>query len=627
MAKNPGPLLVDKIRGTLEVLPAWVRRFTKYTITKQKVDAKDPLDPDVLTGTLVSSELRQEVTDERLKLNTELDPTALPATRTGEQVLPNGQVGIVTETVDDEPQNLVESAVLEEGTVENVGDISMLRKVEAPYVFPSTLYQAERPEFIPVKFRSALPLITERVDTEGTATPPVMTPGDITRSSEQIRVDVRRDLSALRDATLLPVVLVGQELSADGQLMTVTETLNDVAQTTSESALKLEGSVENLGDGLTVKLEKTVVAVFGETLHAKERPEVLPPKFRAALPSTTTRVNSAGTAAAPTLVAGDVSRSSEQVRVGVKRDTSVVRNVATPPTLTGQQTTTEYGGEVASVVESVVADGTDADEGIGVLTSEVETLGDGTSVKRTVAKGPGAWPTLIDFEFDERLKVFVRVEKTVIAAALADSPSIVGGETTEYKGLDKWRSVQIVSKFDSGVIGTSTEREVTGRYSFPDTVVHCAFISAHVSVAGEHSISVSLDVDIKDGPSGVFPGRLVETVFDDFGAIAPPNPFVYRTTHGTISIAYVYGIFAIINGRLAASANSQTWSIPPSLHGTLNPTLSASGVTVIEGNGVGPSDPTELNEGDEILIDVGVEPWRFNTWIVSKLYINVPTLA
>jgi hypothetical protein len=138
---------------------------------------------------------------------------------------------------------------------------------------------------------------------------------------------------------------------------------------------------------------------------------------------------------------------------------------------------------------------------------------------------------------------------------------------------------------------------------------------------------LSLDVDIKDGPNGTFPGRLVESVVSD-PDVTLPTIFEYKTTHGTISIAYVYGVFALIGGRLAATANSQTWSIPPSLHTTLAPVLTGtSGIVVISGDGVGPSDPEVLNSGDEILIDVGVDAWRFNTYIISKLYITVPDLA
>jgi hypothetical protein len=405
------------------------------------------------------------------------------------------------------------------------------------------------------------------------------------------------------------------------------ETLDDTVQTIASSPTQVEASVVNLGNELTLKTTKVVPEVFPGNLYSKERPEVLPPKFRAALPATTTRVDTAGTAAMPTLAPGDISKAEEQTRVGVKRDIVTNRNLASPPTLVGQVVTTEFGGDVASVTENVVADGTAADSGVGVVTSEVETLGDGTSVKRTVARTAGAWPTMLDFEFDERLKTFARIEKTVVPVAAADTPSVIAGTTTEFKGLDKWRSVQIVSKFITSVVGTSTTRRVTGKYSFPDSIVRCEYVSSLAFVATEYSFSLSLDVDIKDGPSGAFPGRLIETVVSD-PDVTLPEVFQYKTTHGTISIAYVYGVLAIINGRLAVTANSQTWSIPPSLHPALNPVMTGTeGILVTGGDGVAASDPEVLNSGDEILIDVGVDPWRFNTYIVSKLYITVPDLA
>jgi len=555
------------------------------------------------------------------------DATVLPVTLLGQELTVDGQIAAVTEVLDDAPQSLAANPLQVQASVENLGDgLTLKTTKDVGVVFDKKLFSAERPETIPLKFRGAVPLTTERTDLAGTAAAPTLGVGEVSKSSEQLRVGVKRDLTALRNATLLPVVLLGQELSAQGQLVTVTETLDDTAQTTSESPTKIEAEVENLGDGITLKREKTVASVFGESLFAKERPEVLPLKFRAAIPANTTRLDSAGTAAAPTMAAGDLNKISEQIRVGVKRDTTITRSLVAPPTLTGQETIMEYGGELCNVTETIVADGTAADSGVGVVKSTVEPLGDGTSLKTSITRIAGAWPTVTDFEFDERSEAFVKVEKIVIPVASAGTPSLTLGVLTEFKGLDKWRSVQIVSKFNTTVVGTSKERKVTGKYSFPDTITRCEFVEANVSVESEYSISVSLDVDIEDGPSGAFPGRLVETFIDD-PTVALPTVFVYRTTHGTISVAYVYGIFAIVNGRLAATANSHTWSIPPSLHGLLNPTLSiGSGVVILEGDGVGASNPTALNEGAEILIDVGVDKWRFNTWVLSKLYITVPTL-
>ena len=60
--KNPGPLLVDKVRGYFDRLPDWLRGQLTVRIEHQTgIDAKlDDLDP-----TAIDSELKQTLTDER----------------------------------------------------------------------------------------------------------------------------------------------------------------------------------------------------------------------------------------------------------------------------------------------------------------------------------------------------------------------------------------------------------------------------------------------------------------------------------------------------------------------------------------------------------------------------------
>jgi hypothetical protein len=61
--KNKGPLLVDKLRGYFDRLPDWLRGQLTIRVEHQKVDAKiSDLDPAA-----IDSELKQEVTDEKLR--------------------------------------------------------------------------------------------------------------------------------------------------------------------------------------------------------------------------------------------------------------------------------------------------------------------------------------------------------------------------------------------------------------------------------------------------------------------------------------------------------------------------------------------------------------------------------
>ena len=111
--KNRGPLLVDKIRGYFDRLPEWLRGQITVRVEKQKVDAKiSELDADAL-----ESELKQEVTDEKLKTNRYIgdgepgsgnDLSELPLSHPSQIVITGtGQVADVTETVSENEIGLV----------------------------------------------------------------------------------------------------------------------------------------------------------------------------------------------------------------------------------------------------------------------------------------------------------------------------------------------------------------------------------------------------------------------------------------------------------------------------------------------------------------------------------------
>src|SRR5260370_37043644 len=112
--KNPSPLLVDKIRGYLDRLPPWLRGVVTLRVEKQKFDAKVA----ELDSTALASELKQEVTDEKLRTNTFLgdgvagsgsDMSELPASHPSEVVLTGtGQVAAVRGAVGRAQDGLVE---------------------------------------------------------------------------------------------------------------------------------------------------------------------------------------------------------------------------------------------------------------------------------------------------------------------------------------------------------------------------------------------------------------------------------------------------------------------------------------------------------------------------------------
>src|SRR5580765_1446083 len=214
--KNKGPLLVDKLRGYFDRLPPWLREKITVRVEKQKVDAKiDDLDPLAL-----DSELKQELTDEKLRTNRYLgdgdpgsgnDLSVLPASNVSEIVLTNtGQVAQVTETVSQSEIGLVEGPPLQDGQSEQVGDVWVTKKVEAA-TFDDKVFQLTREDLIPREFRALVPEKLEAHTVDGTAALPTLGAGETVRREEQKKVGAKTVSVQSRDLTT-PAVLVGQKI-------------------------------------------------------------------------------------------------------------------------------------------------------------------------------------------------------------------------------------------------------------------------------------------------------------------------------------------------------------------------------------------------------------------------------
>jgi len=128
-------------------------------------------------------------------------------------------------------------------------------------------------------------------------------------------------------------------------------------QSIQPDALLIDGSIEALGDGRTIKTEVRVPKVFdGKTLSIS-RPDVIPEQFRASVPAETTQETVAkNSAAMPVLSPDDLEKSEQRLTEYTVRKTTTSRDNGTLPVLTGQ----DYEPTVNVVIkydESVVASG------------------------------------------------------------------------------------------------------------------------------------------------------------------------------------------------------------------------------------------------------------------------------
>ena len=269
--KNRGPLLVDKVRGYFDRLPPWLRDRVTFRIEKQKVDAKiDDVDPFAL-----ESELRQEVTDEKLRTNRFLgdgepgsgnDMGELPASHVSEIVLPNtGQVADVTETVSAAEDHLVEGPPLQDGQSEQVGNVWVKKEVTAP-TFDDKSYQLQREDLIPVEFRALVPEKTEAHTINGNATLPTLGAGELVRREEQKKVGVKSVTVQSRDMTTPPVI-TGQKIDPqwNGAIVNLEQKIVPANTTITQAFGTTDASIKPI-DG-TNALQETWKAV-GATFPA-----------------------------------------------------------------------------------------------------------------------------------------------------------------------------------------------------------------------------------------------------------------------------------------------------------------------------------------------------------------------
>jgi hypothetical protein len=265
--KNPGPLLVDKVRGYFDRLPPWLRDVITIRVEKQKVDAK----VTELDSAALQSELKQEVTDEKLRSNTFLgdgepgsgnDMSGLPASHPSEVVITGtGQVADVTETVSTSPLGLVEGPPLQDGSSEQVGDVWVTKKVEAP-TFDKKVFQTAVEDLLPVEFRAAIPEKTESHVVDGAAAMPTLGPIDLLRKEEQVKVGVKETTVQSRDTTGTKPTLIGQEIDLDfnGATEAVTKSVVPRGTVIGQGFGMAHGSVTPYDDKNSIKETKICAA-------------------------------------------------------------------------------------------------------------------------------------------------------------------------------------------------------------------------------------------------------------------------------------------------------------------------------------------------------------------------------
>lgn len=200
---------------------------TPPTLTGMTIEARESqLNPDVK---LVSSTTRSFET-----------PTSFSQVVTTN----SKQLATVTETLqstetEEQPSALVdiESRSLGDGNY-------VVTKTEVPDLFTENVFSVEKPDVVPEKFRSSIPIVQVEINSEGQATTPTLGSLDLIKSEQQLNKFVKRTRTTSRDTPSNGVTLNNVDFdNQTGRGSRANETLYKRG-----SQVGLYGTIENLFD-------------------------------------------------------------------------------------------------------------------------------------------------------------------------------------------------------------------------------------------------------------------------------------------------------------------------------------------------------------------------------------------
>jgi hypothetical protein len=428
--------LDDKLSYTAQrtdPLPEKFQILVPEQVVEQIVEGKAEM--PTLTGSELSVKEDQLNPDVKLVRTATRDRSSLPISLDQKATTNEKQLASITQTVQtgdtlEEPSATVdiESQALGDGTY-------VVTKTEVPELFTAESYSAERPDLVPERFRAIVPTTTEEASEIGTAEPPTLETGELAKSEQQQNKFVKRKRTTKRDATVLPKSLTQKATNSVKQVATITETLQ-VGDTTESASATVDVDSEALGDGTYVVRKTQVPNIFTDAVYSAEKPDTVPEKFKAEpqYKTTTQSINKVGSATTPSLAAGEISRTHQQVNEFVYKEQVVSRqnvtNVAMP-----QVQRAYVEGTIAKVDEKLSTNSA-IESGLLVSESAATPIGDGKFIVQTVKVD--SWPTLKSSEWDPTIDAaIVRTEQMVAPPASFNEPNV------SYKAINKDRSLKI----------------------------------------------------------------------------------------------------------------------------------------------------------------------------------------
>ena len=331
--------LVERVVDTPQVFGADIYRKTREDLTPQKFKAAQEdstveqniagtADPNISLATGEFAKSEQQVNKFVKRVSATSRSTTVSPAPLVESVLTNeGQIGTRTLTLASGGQSFTPSATLVDANVEALGDGRTVKtEVKVPRVFANKTISKTKIDLTPEKFKAKQEDTTTEESVAGTvATNLSLNAGQFRKSEQQVTEFIKRTSTTSRDTT----ATTGLEefvITPQGQLATRTLKLSSEKQTIQPEAKLIDGSIEELGDGRTVKTEVRVKGVFDGKVLSASKPDTIPEKFRANAQTQRTEEVVEGTSAtSPSLNNNQYSKTEQRLTEFTVQKTTIER--------------------------------------------------------------------------------------------------------------------------------------------------------------------------------------------------------------------------------------------------------------------------------------------------------------
>lgn len=409
------------------------------------------------------------------------------------------------------------------------------------------------------------------------------------------------------------------KVDSDYEIATTSRVLRDTSLITP-SATESGGVITTVDkEQLTSKVSHQATTLkpwLDAASFTRSIPDIIPEEFRAAVTTTVESHIRAGTASMQALGTGEFEHSQRQVNKLLYEDrVTKIGDISFPVIVTGSENTESFGGGVLDVVMTLDDDPLTDDTGLTVVSSKVDPLGNGLYFKTTRQLQDATWPILYGTHIDPTYDIEIDIQKQTVAAGTTGG--VLGdGTIVEVKPHDKWRSIQISSKFNSSTLPEDVQWFSGQQHSFPPELQAGAVIDwAEATCNCSDSFSAVLIANMNQY-SGPVKTRITEQFYDG----TPPDDV---TITQFFPQAHNFGFAwasacGTTDGNCRTKSGAPKFTIPLCLHDDLTLTIGAITFTFAA------TSPASLPHGSYIMLPPRVERRGFGVFRRILTEVLVP---